>query len=434
MDNGRITIAHVQHVLRRIHSLYWSDESESNFDFVSSMFESLPADVRQQFLSFTFPVMCTALANELHSVAVCDGMIPFLAQNVAGSISFSPKQAFLLIACSFLCIPLFSEDGEIARTHATFHRFFVDKPNVCAKLHCMLNYFNLIVAALHGLLPDNLKSELLSEERSIILERLVDTTDPDESFWCNISSQLVDINYRPLYESIEVHREAVQADFANKSLGGGVLRRGCVQEEIRFMISPECLLSVIVCDKMKDNESVLIRNTVIFSEYTGYSSTFRCKGFSTDIVSCMNQETNSLHHDDIVAFDAIPFGIDVNKQFRKRPVLRELNKCLIALSYSGSKPFATGNWGCGAFGGDTQLKAVIQWLSASVKCKDVIFCPFDDSKTNQLPELVRLARSKPYVNVGWLCKSLFQGLEDGLIRASNCIDYLIKAMQKISIG
>ena len=26
---------------------------------------------------------------------------------------------------------------------------------------------------------------------------------------------------------------------------------------------------------------------------------------------------------------------------------------------------ATGNWGCGAFGGDPELKCIIQWLAAS---------------------------------------------------------------------
>ena len=26
---------------------------------------------------------------------------------------------------------------------------------------------------------------------------------------------------------------------------------------------------------------------------------------------------------------------------------------------------ATGNWGCGAFGGDPEVKAIIQWLAAS---------------------------------------------------------------------
>ena len=29
----------------------------------------------------------------------------------------------------------------------------------------------------------------------------------------------------------------IQADFANKFLGGGVLNEGCVQEEIRFLIN-----------------------------------------------------------------------------------------------------------------------------------------------------------------------------------------------------
>lgn len=26
---------------------------------------------------------------------------------------------------------------------------------------------------------------------------------------------------------------------------------------------------------------------------------------------------------------------------------------------------ATGNWGCGAFGGDPEIKTIIQWLAAS---------------------------------------------------------------------
>jgi poly(ADP-ribose) glycohydrolase len=50
--------------------------------------------------------------------------------------------------------------------------------------------------------------------------------------------------------------------------------------------------------------------------------------------------------------------------------VRELNK-----AYIGMRPrdgmgegarlagVATGNWGCGAFGGDTHIKAVIQWLA-----------------------------------------------------------------------
>ncbi len=57
-------------------------------------------------------------------------------------------------------------------------------------------------------------------------------------------------------------------------------------------------------------------------------------------------------------------------------LLRELLKAFVAFSptdlEAGSTPtaaarvgVATGAWGCGAFGGDMQLKAVIQWLAAS---------------------------------------------------------------------
>ncbi len=37
-------------------------------------------------------------------------------------------------------------------------------------------------------------------------------------------------------------------DFANKRLGGGVLRNGCVQEEVLFSIFPEAVISKIVCE------------------------------------------------------------------------------------------------------------------------------------------------------------------------------------------
>ena len=32
-------------------------------------------------------------------------------------------------------------------------------------------------------------------------------------------------------------------DFANKEIGGGVLKAGCVQEEILFLTHPEALIS-----------------------------------------------------------------------------------------------------------------------------------------------------------------------------------------------
>ena len=49
----------------------------------------------------------------------------------------------------------------------------------------------------------------------------------------------------------------LKVDFANKYVGGGVLGRGCVQEEIRFLICPEMIISRLFTQVL-DNDDVLI--------------------------------------------------------------------------------------------------------------------------------------------------------------------------------
>ena len=58
-----------------------------------------------------------------------------------------------------------------------------------------------------------------------------------------------------------------QVDFANKYLGGGVLGGGCVQEEIRFLISPEMILSCLFVEELDDNEVLLMNGPETFSKY-----------------------------------------------------------------------------------------------------------------------------------------------------------------------
>lgn len=53
---------------------------------------------------------------------------------------------------------------------------------------------------------------------------------------------------------------------------------GCVQEEIRFVISPECLVSMLLCERMRSSEAIVIRGVEVFSETTGYGRTFKYKG------------------------------------------------------------------------------------------------------------------------------------------------------------
>ena len=41
------------------------------------------------------------------------------------------------------------------------------------------------------------------------------------------------------------------------------------------------------------------------------------------------------------------------------------------------RPIVTGNWGCGAFAGDPQLKALLQWMAVSLSGRpEMVYCTF----------------------------------------------------------
>ena len=74
----------------------------------------------------------------------------------------------------------------------------------------------------------------------------------------------------------------LQVDFANAMVGGGVLGQGLVQEEIRFTISPELIVSRLFTQRLEDNEVLIISGIERFSNYKGYADTFEFTGLFTD--------------------------------------------------------------------------------------------------------------------------------------------------------
>ena len=52
------------------------------------------------------------------------------------------------------------------------------------------------------------------------------------------------------------------------------------------------------------------------------------------------------------------------------------------------RPVATGNWGCGAFKGDPQLKAMLQWMAVStVGRPEMKYCTFKDARMEQVSNI-----------------------------------------------
>lgn len=173
----------------------------------------------------------------------------------------------------------------------------------------------------------------------------------------------------------------LQVDFANQFVGGGVTSLGLVQEEIRFLINPELIVSRLFTEALGHNECLIITGTQQFSKYTGYSQTYKWAGRHHDATPRDDWQRRCT---EIVAIDALQFKTFL-EQFKPEKIDRELNKAYVGFARPEEpsetlSAVATGNWGCGVFGGDTRLKALLQMLAAAEAGRDVAYFTFRDAQ------------------------------------------------------
>uniref|UniRef100_A0A4W3H975 poly(ADP-ribose) glycohydrolase n=1 Tax=Callorhinchus milii TaxID=7868 RepID=A0A4W3H975_CALMI len=174
-------------------------------------------------------------------------------------------------------------------------------------------------------------------------------------------------------------RGMLQVDFANRFVGGGVTRAGLVQEEIRFLINPELIVSRLFTEVLDHNECLIITGTEQYSSYEGYADTYKWVGIFNDKTP---RDTWQRRMTEIVAIDAMPFRRYLD-QFLPCNLRRELNKAYCGFERPSIDPrnlsaAATGNWGCGAFGGDARLKSLLQMMAAAEAGRDVAYFTFGD--------------------------------------------------------
>uniref|UniRef100_A0A9J8DCF8 poly(ADP-ribose) glycohydrolase n=1 Tax=Cyprinus carpio carpio TaxID=630221 RepID=A0A9J8DCF8_CYPCA len=125
---------------------------------------------------------------------------------------------------------------------------------------------------------------------------------------------------------------------------------------------------------------VVLTGTEQFSRYSGYSDTYRWDGNHDDQ---MPRDEWQRRCTEIVAIDALHYR-NFLEQFHPEYMSRELNKAFCGFVRPGVQTenlstVATGNWGCGAFGGDTRLKAVLQMMAAAEAERDLMYFTFGDA-------------------------------------------------------
>lgn len=201
-----------------------------------------------------------------------------------------------------------------------------------------------------------------------------------------------------LIEDLDEH---LQIDFANEFAGGGVLNAGCVQEEIRFLLSPELFVSCLVFAKLESHEAFVVHGTERFCTYKGYGGTFNYTGAYQDGTPREPLRADCFRRKSIVVgIDATDYSsTQVERQYLRNHVWRDLVKAYAGFAYCTKDTrcwsIGTGNWGCGVFRGDSELKFLIQWLAASLHHRSLTYVLFarEEALQNKVNLLLKVARS-----------------------------------------
>ncbi|KAF9349762.1 hypothetical protein BGX26_011984 [Mortierella sp. AD094] len=204
-------------------------------------------------------------------------------------------------------------------------------PQNAAKLRCIIHYFDRVTT--------KMPKGTVTFHRQVLKARV--TLDEEERIskesFCYVQVQ-VD-GESPLED--QAPDGALQLDFANKIIGGGILGHGAVQEEIRFAICPELIISRLFTQQLQENEALLIKGAERFSNYNGYANTFTWHSNHDDETP---RDKLGRRKTEICAIDAVPFKSREMRlrQFSKGHVLREVNKALVGFRIS---PITSTEWG-----------------------------------------------------------------------------------------
>ncbi|XP_008284662.1 poly(ADP-ribose) glycohydrolase [Stegastes partitus] len=316
-----------------------------------------------------FEVVLPAMVDlALSALRLCTMPIPLLKTRMNHSLTMSQEQIACLLANAFFCTfpRRNSRKSEYCNyPEINFYRLFEGSSSrKIEKLKTLLCYFRKVTH---------------TRPKGLVTFTRQTLNNPPN--WESSQTQLTRLHIT-CDGTIEANGYGMlQVDFANRLVGGGVTGHGLVQEEIRFVINPELIVSRLFTEALEHNECLIITGTEQYSKYSGYAESYKWKDSYKDETPRDDWQRRCT---EIVAIDALKYRHFL-EQFLPEKMTRELNKayCGFYRNNANSKHLsavATGNWGCGAFGGDTRLKALIQFMAAAEAGRDVAYFTFGDAQ------------------------------------------------------
>lgn len=348
-------------------------------------------------LQLLFEALLPAMVDlALSAPSLCTMPIPLLKSRMNHSLTLSQEQIACLLANAFFCTfpRRNSRKSEYCNyPEINFYRLFEGSSSrKIEKLKTLLCYFRRVTQTR----PKGL----------VTFTRQILNNPPN---WESSQTQLKRLHITCEGKIEDEGYGMLQVDFANRFVGGGVTGHGLVQEEIRFVINPELIVSRLFTESLEYNECLIITGTEQYSEYSGYAESYKWKDSHKDETPRDDWQRRCT---EIVAIDALKFR-NFLEQFLPEKMTRELNKayCGFFRNNANSKhlsAIATGNWGCGAFGGDTRLKALIQLMAAAEAGRDMAYFTFGDAQLMRDVHEIHSFLTERQVTVGRLYNLLNQ--------------------------
>lgn len=315
------------------------------------------------------------------------GSIPCLERQKPAKVTLTRKQVGCLLSHMFLCTIL--PNKELKQTHSghftgdsaptgplTFIKWLTR--DQYGPTHIYLSSLMLFFKDLKSM-----SEEQLAE--TVTFERLVTNTEKRDWTPENSSAPIVEV---------EVHEdgrigdiEQVEVDFANQHVGFGT---SGTQEELILGTSPETCVIVLFNEVLETNEAVLITGAKRYGDYSGYGNGSRFIGPSS--------QTWNWNERKILAIDAICWP---DRQLSDNTFDRELCKAWTGFQALKGSSISTGNWGCGAFGGNPRIKCLVQVMAASMAgVRKLDFYTFGEKGLSaELKSALQVMKGQ---TVGWL--------------------------------
>lgn len=348
-------------------------------------------------LELLFETILPAMVGlALSAPVLCTMPIPLLKSKINHSLTLSQEQIACLLANAFFCTfpRRNSRKSEYCNyPEINFYRLFEgSSPRKIEKLKTLLCYFRRVTQ---------------TKPKGLVTFTRQTLSKPPN--WESSQTQLKRLHITCEGTIEDDGYGMLQVDFANRFVGGGVTGHGLVQEEIRFLINPELIVSRLFTEALEYNECLIVTGTEQYSKYSGYAESYKWKSSHKDETARDEWQRRCT---EIVAIDALRFRHFL-EQFLPEKITRELNKayCGFYRNNGNNKHLsavATGNWGCGAFGGDTRLKALIQLMAAAEAGRDMAYFTFGDAQLMRDVHEIHTFLTERQVTVGRLYNLLNQ--------------------------